>query len=219
MKILDKIQQCGVIPVVVMDDASKAEPLAKALLDGGIDCVEITFRTEAAAETIQAIKRTCPQMTVGAGTVLTIEQAQQAMEAGAEFMVSPGSNEKVIRYCMEHQRCMIPGVMTPGEIEADLELGITTMKFFPAEAAGGIKMLQALSQPYWNIKFMPTGGISAENLEDYLKLSGVIACGGSWMVKQELIETESYNQITRLSKEAKEIVKKVRDGGSSWQES
>lgn len=168
---------------------------------------------------MQTIKRTCPQMTVGAGTVLTIEQARQAMEAGAEFMVSPGSNEKVIRYCMEHQMCMIPGVMTPGEIEADMELGITTMKFFPAEAAGGIKMLRALSQPYRNIKFMPTGGIGAENLEDYLKLSGVIACGGSWIVKQELIETESYNQITRLSKEAKEIVNKVRDGGSSWQES
>lgn len=210
MKVLDKIEKCGVIPVVVIEDASKAKALGQAILDGGLDCVEITFRTEAAAEALKIMKEEFPQMTVGAGTVLTVEQVQQAMNAGAEFIVSPGSNPKVIQYCIESQICIIPGVVTPSEIERNLQFGIETMKFFPAEAAGGAKMIKAVSAPYGNVKFMPTGGISISNIGKYLKLSSVIACGGSWMVKKELLETENYKEITRLSKEAAEMVKTVR---------
>lgn len=210
MKVLDKIEKCGVIPVVVIEDASKAKALGQAVFDGGLDCVEVTFRTEEAAEALKIIKEEFPQMTVGAGTVLTIEQAQQAMDAGAEFIVSPGSNPKVIQYCIENDITTIPGVVTPSEIERNLEMGIETMKFFPAEAAGGVKMIQAVSAPYGNVKFMPTGGISVSNIENYLKLSSVLACGGSWMVKKELLETENYKEISRLSKEAAEMVKTVR---------
>ena len=210
MKVLDKIEKCGVIPVVVIEDASKAKKLGQAVSDGGLDCVEVTFRTEKAAEALEIIKDAFPHMTVGAGTVLTIEQVQRAINAGAEFIVSPGSNLKVIQYCIENDILIIPGVVTPSEIEKNLELGIETMKFFPAEAAGGVKMIQALSAPYGNVRFMPTGGISVSNVEKYLGLSSVLACGGSWMVKKELLETENYREITKLSKEAAEKVRAVR---------
>lgn len=210
MKVLEKIRKCGIVPVVVIDTASKAENVAQAILDGGLDCIEITLRTDEAIEAIKIIKMKYPQMTVGAGTVLTIEQAQAAVDAGAEFIVSPGSNPKVIQYCIEHKICIIPGVMTPSEIEKNLEQGIDTMKFFPAEAAGGIKLIQAVSAPYKNVRFMPTGGIHQGNVEQYLKHSNVIACGGSWMVQKELLKTENYKEITGLSRQAADIVKNIK---------
>lgn len=210
MKVLDKIEKCGVMPVVVIEDVSKAKALGQAILDGGLDCVEITFRTEKASEALKIMKEKFPQMTVGAGTVLTIDQVKEAVNAGAEFIVSPGSNPKVIQYCIENHITIIPGVVTPSEIERNLELGIETMKFFPAEAAGGVKMIQAVSAPYGNVRFMPTGGISISNVEAYLKLPGVLACGGSWMVKKELLDTENYKEITRLSREATEKIQAVR---------
>ena len=198
------------MPVVVIEDVKKAQPLGQAILSGGLNCVEITFRTEAAAKSIELLKKEYPEMTVGAGTVLTIEQAQLAIQSGAEFIVSPGSNPKVIQYCIEHGICVIPGVVTPSEIEKNLELGIKTMKFFPAEAAGGLNMIKAMSAPYSNVTFMPTGGINSNNVKEYLKFEKIIACGGSWMVKGDLIENQKYHEITRLSKEAVDIVNEIR---------
>lgn len=209
MKVLEKIEKCGVVPVVVIEETFKAKDLGQAILDGGLNCIEITLRTNEAIEAIKIMKEQYPQMTVGAGTVLTIEQVQAAVDAGAEFIVSPGSNPKVIQYCIDCGICIIPGVMTPSEIEKNLELGVDTMKFFPAEAAGGIEMIQAIFAPYNKVRFMPTGGICPGNVEQYLKLSNVIACGGSWMVQKELLKTENYKEITGLSRQAADIVKRV----------
>lgn len=210
MKVLDKIKKCGIVPVVVIEDASKAKALGQAVLEGKLGCMEITFRTKEAVEALKIIKKEYPQMTLGAGTVLTVEQAQKAVDAGAEFIVSPGSNPKVIQYCMDNGICVIPGVMTPSEIEQNLAMGIETMKFFPAEAAGGLKMIKAMSAPYGNVTFMPTGGINSDNVREYLKFQKIIACGGSWMVKGDLIESEKFDEITRMSKEAVDIVKEIR---------
>lgn len=206
MKVLEKIKKCGIVSVVVIEEASKAKALGQAVLDGGLNCMEITLRTREAVAALKIIKKEYPQMTVGAGTVLTIEQVREAVNAGAEFIVSPGSNPKVIQYCIDNNICIIPGVMTASEIEKNLEQGIYTMKFFPAEAAGGVKVIQAVSAPYGKVRFMPTGGIHPGNVEKYLNLSNVIACGGSWMVSKELIQAENYNEITRLSEKAAEIV-------------
>ena len=211
MKVLNKLKECGIVPVVVIEDENKAKDLGKAILCGGLNCVEITFRTKAAAKALELIKEEYPEMTVGAGTVLTIEQAQKAVDAGAEFIVSPGSNPKVIQYCIDNGICIIPGVMTPSEIEQNLELGIETMKFFPAEAAGGLKMIKAMSAPYGNVTFMPTGGINPDNVKEYLKFDKIIACGGSWMVKGALIENGNFDEITKMSKEAVDIVKEIRE--------
>lgn len=211
MNVLEKIEKCGVVPVVVIENASQAKPLAQAILTGGLDCVEVTFRTQVAVEALRIMKQEFPQMTVGAGTVLTIEQAEAAVSARAEFIVSPGSNPKVIQYCMDHNICVIPGVMTPSEIERNLELGIDRMKFFPAEAAGGVKTIKAVSAPYGKVKFMPTGGIHINNVREYLEQPAVIACGGSWMVKKEFLETENYEKITELTKEVAGIVKEIRE--------
>ncbi len=209
-EILEKIREIGIVPVVALKDAKDALPLAKALQQGGLPCAEITFRTEAAAESIRLITRECPEMLVGAGTVLTVEQADQAVEAGAKFVVSPGFNPRVVKHCLERGILITPGCSTPTDIEQALENGLDTVKFFPAEPAGGLQMLRALAAPYGRAQFMPTGGIGPANVGEYLRFRPVLACGGSWMAKGELIKEGAFEEIQRLSREAAQIVKESR---------
>ena len=168
LSILKEISRIGVVPVIKIDDVKKAEPLAKALLEGGIPCAEVTFRTAAAKDAIAAMTAAYPDMLVGAGTVLTTAQVDEAVAAGARFIVSPGLNPDVVRYCVERNIPIVPGINNPTGIEQALALGLTTVKFFPAEPSGGVKMIKAMAAPYGNVTFMPTGGVSAENLGDYL---------------------------------------------------
>ena len=210
MSIYEKIHECGIIPVIKLENPEKSVALGKALLDGGINCAEVTLRTATAAETIKRMSDAFPEMTVGAGTVLTTDQAQKAVWCGAQFIVSPGLNPKVVSWCIDRNIPVIPGIATPTELEAALDLGLTTVKFFPAEAFGGLKTLKAISAPYGNVRFMPTGGISLENMESYLSFSKIIACGGSFMVTGDLIEKEDYGKITELSRAAADIVRKCR---------
>ncbi len=209
-EILEKIRKIGIVPVVALDDAKDALPLAEALQQGGLPCAEITFRTQAAEEAIRLISRECPEMLVGAGTVLTTEQADRAAAAGAEFLVSPGFNPRVVKHCVEKGILITPGCSTPSDIEQALENGLDVVKFFPAEPSGGLKMIQALAAPYGQVRFMPTGGIHPENAREYLRCSRVLACGGSWMVKSELIKTGAFDKIRQLSQEAAQIVKECR---------
>ncbi len=208
--LLKKFQEFGVVPVVVLDDAKDAEPLAKALCDGGLPCAEVTFRTDAAEESIRIMAQAFPDMLVGAGTVLTIDQVDRAVAAGAKFIVSPGLNPKVVSYCMEKHIPITPGVQTPSEIEQALEFGLDVVKFFPAEAAGGLKMIKALAGPYVNLKFMPTGGISTKNAPEYLAYDKILAVGGSWVAKKELINAGKFDEITAIAKEAVEMSKAAR---------
>lgn len=209
-RVLDKIQEFGIVPVVVLEDAKDAKPLAKALCDGGLPCAEVTFRTKAAQECIQIMTKEYPDMLIGAGTVLNTEQVDRAVAAGAKFIVSPGLNPKVVKYCVEKGIPITPGCVTPTEIEQALEFGLDVVKFFPAEPSGGLNMIKALAAPYVDLKFMPTGGISASNVRDYLSFDKIIACGGSWMVKGELVKNGEFDKITELTKEAVEIVKESR---------
>ena len=208
--VFTQIELNKVVPVVVLNDVNKAVPIALSLINGGIPCAEVTFRTEAAEESIYEISRRCPEMILGAGTVLSVEQVDKAIGAGARFIVSPGFNPKVVEYCMKNDYPVCPGIMTPTELEMALDFGLELVKFFPAENAGGLKMIKALSAPYPMVKFMPTGGISPSNLMDYLSCDKILACGGSWMVKKELIEAGKYDEIEKLTKEAFEIVKEIR---------
>ncbi len=201
-QILREISNIGIVPVIALQDAKDARALGSALCKGGITCAEITFRTQAAEEAIRIMAEEFPQMLVGAGTVLTTNQVDRAKNAGAKFIVSPGLNEKVVRYCMEQDILVIPGCATPSEIEQAMELGLDTVKFFPAEAAGGLEMIKAMSAPYTAMQFMPTGGIQEHNLNSYLGFKKVVACGGSWMVKPELIAAGEFDKIEQLSKEA-----------------
>ncbi len=201
-EVLKQIGDYGIVPVVKIDDANDAVPLAKALIKGGLPVAEVTFRTDAAEEAIRLISENCPEMFIGAGTVLTCEQVDKAVNAGAKFIVSPGLNPKVVKYCVEKDIPVTPGCANPSDIEQAIELGLDVVKFFPAEAAGGLNMIKAMSAPYGNIKFMPTGGISAKNLNEYLNFSKILACGGSWMVKGELINEKKFDEITKLTKEA-----------------
>ena len=204
-EMLQKIQKTGIIPVVVLNDVKDAKPLAKALCEGGLPCAEVTFRTDAAEESIRIMATEYPEMLIGAGTVLTTQQVDRAMAAGAKFIVSPGLNPKIVKYCIEKDILIIPGTITPSEIEQAIELGLEVVKFFPAEAAGGLKMIQAMAAPYTKMKFMPTGGISEKNVKDYLAFSKIIACGGSWMVSGDLVKAGNFDEITRLTKEAVKI--------------
>ena len=185
-EIYNRIGKAAIIPVIKLNRVEDAVPLAQALLAGGIPVAEVTFRTEAAAEGIATIRREVPQMLVGAGTVLTTDQAVAAVEAGAQFVVSPGSNGKIIDKVLAAGVAMIPGVATPTEIEAAMERGLWVVKFFPAEALGGVTMLKALAGPYPQMKFVPTGGISASNMKEYLQQKNVLAVGGSWMILSDL---------------------------------
>lgn len=200
--ILKEMSNIGIIPVVALDDAKDAAPLAKALIKGGIPCAEVTFRTDAAEETIRIMANEYPEMLVGAGTVLTTEQVDKAVEAGAKFIVSPGLNPKIVKYCVDRDILVIPGCTNPSDVEVAIELGLETVKFFPAEPAGGLPMIKAMSAPYHKMKFMPTGGINESNLKSYLDFSKIIACGGSWMVNKSLIEEGNFEEITRLTRKA-----------------
>ena len=208
--IFEQFRKIGIIPVVVLDDAKDAEPLAKALCEGGLPCAEVTFRTAAAEESIRIMSSKYPDMLVGAGTVLTTEQVDRAVAAGAKFIVSPGLNPEVVKYCQEKNIPITPGIQTPTEIEMALSLGLTTVKFFPAEPAGGLKMIKAVAAPYTTLKFMPTGGINAQNVRDYLAYDRILACGGSWMVKKDLISAGKFDEILAMTAEAAAIVKEVR---------
>ena len=199
---LNELYSIGLIPVIKIENADDAVPLAKALIDGGLPAAEITFRTSCAAEAIKNITEAYPEMLVGAGTVLTTEQVDAAIAAGSKFLVSPGLNPKVTAYALSKGISMLPGCSNPSDIEAALELGLTTVKFFPAEAAGGLKMLKAMAAPYGQLTFMPTGGISADNLLEYLKFNKIIACGGSFMVKDELVKEKKWDEITALTRNA-----------------
>ena len=199
---IKKLYEIGLIPVIKIENPDDAVPLAKALIDGGLPAAEITFRTACAAEAIKNITEAYPEMLVGAGTVLTTEQVDAAIAAGSKFLVSPGLNPKVTSYCLSKGVPMLPGCSNPSDVEAAIELGLTTVKFFPAEAAGGLKMLKAMAAPYGNLTFMPTGGINADNLLDYLKFNKIIACGGSFMVADQLVKEKKWDEITALTKNA-----------------
>lgn len=198
-----KMREVGIIPVIRLEKVSDALPLARALLAGGIPVAEVTFRTEAAAGGITAIRRELPQMLVGAGTVLTLEQAEAAVDSGAQFAVAPGSNGRIIDRVLAAGIPMIPGVATPTEIEAALERGLSVLKLFPAEVLGGVAMLKALAGPYPQIQFVPTGGISAGNMKGYLQQKNVLAVGGSWMVTPDL------DGVTRLGREAVQGIRSI----------
>jgi len=211
--VLEKLGSFGVVPVVVIPDAQHAGPLAAALHAGGLDCVEVTLRTAAGLDAIAAIARAHPSMLTGAGTVLTVEQAKAAAGNGAAFVVSPGLNRKVVEYCLGAGVPVTPGVVTPTEIEAALDLGLDVVKFFPAEPSGGLAYLKAVSAPYGGVRFIPTGGIDEKNLAAYLQFKPVLACGGSWMVKKELIEAGRFDEIERLTAGAVRAVKAARERG------
>ncbi|MCR5742551.1 MAG: bifunctional 4-hydroxy-2-oxoglutarate aldolase/2-dehydro-3-deoxy-phosphogluconate aldolase [Lachnospiraceae bacterium] len=208
--VLEQFGKIGIIPVVVLDDAKDAEPLGKALMEGGLPCAEVTFRTAAAEESIRIMAEKFPDMLVGAGTVLTIEQVDRAVNAGAKFIVSPGINPKVVEYCVKKGIPVTPGTCNPTNVETALEFGLDVVKFFPAEPAGGLKYIKAIAAPYVGMKFMPTGGINAENVKDYLKYDRILACGGSWMVKGDLIKAGNFEKIKELTAEAAAIVKEIR---------
>lgn len=209
-EVLEKIQEIGIVPVVVLDDAKDAAPLAKALCEGGLPCAEVTFRTAAAEESIRIMSEQFPEMLVGAGTVLTTEQVDRAVAAGAKFIVSPGLNPRIVKYCVEKGILITPGCANPSDIEQALENGLDVVKFFPAEPAGGLKMIKAMAAPYVGVKFMPTGGINQNNVKDYLAYDRILACGGSWMVKGDLVAAGEFDKIKELAAEAVEIVKESR---------
>ena len=208
--VLEKIQKTGIIPVVVINDVKDAEPLAKALIEGGLPCAEVTFRTEAAEESIRIMHEQFPEMLLGAGTVLTTEQVDRAVAAGASFIVSPGFDPEIVDYCLSKDILVLPGCITPSEVAQAVKRGLEVIKFFPAEQFGGVATIKALAAPYTNTKFMPTGGISAKNLRDYLGFKKIVACGGSWMVKNDLVEAGKFDEIKALTAEAVELVKEIR---------
>jgi len=203
---LKTINDMGIVPVVKIDDAKDAVPLAKALAEGGLPVAEITFRTAAAADAIKAISSECKNVLVGAGTVVNVEQAERALAAGAKFIVTPGLSPAVVKYCVDRKVPITPGITTPTEIQMALDHGVDVVKFFPADAFGGIKTLKAMSAPYAQVKFIPTGGISAANLAEYILFPKVFACGGTWMVKDEFIKAGQFAEITRLTREAINIM-------------
>ena len=198
MNIAEQLKQSGIVPVIVLENVENSENLAKALIEGGVNVAEVTFRAEGADKVISRMVKAYPDMLVGAGTVLTIEQLDRAKEAGAKFCVAPGLNPAIVKHAQEIGMPFIPGVATATEFEAALSLGITTVKFFPAEQAGGLNYIKAVSAPYPMMRFMPTGGINAENISTYLAFPKVIACGGSWIVASKLLKEENWAEVTRL---------------------
>lgn len=209
-ELLQKVQEMGVVPVVVLNDAKDAAPLANALCEGGLPCAEVTFRTEAAEESIKIMATEFPEMLLGAGTVLTIDQVDRAVAAGAKFIVSPGFDPEIVDYCISKDILVLPGCITPSEIAQAVKRGLEVVKFFPAEQFGGVSTIKALAAPYTNVKFMPTGGISAKNVKDYLGFKKIIACGGSWMVKGDMIEAGEFEKIKEMTAEAVTLVREIR---------
>ncbi len=209
-ELLQKVQKMGVVPVVVLNDAKDAQPLAKALCDGGLPCAEVTFRTDAAEESIRIMKNAFPEMLIGAGTVLTIDQVDRAVAAGAEFIVSPGFDPEIVDYCLGKNIPVLPGCVTPSEAIQAIKRGLEVLKFFPAEQYGGVPTMKALAAAFPNAKFMPTGGVNAKNLPEYLGFKKIIACGGSWMVKGDMIAAGEFDKIKAMTAEAVALVKEIR---------
>ena len=201
-EILQTISRIGIVPVIAIEDADKAVPLARALAEGGLPAAEVTFRTAAGEEAIRRIAAEVPDVLVGAGTVLTKEQVDRALDAGAKFIVSPGFNPEIVKYGISKGALMLPGTATGGEMEQAMALGLEVVKFFPAEQNGGVEKLKALAGPYRNLRWMPTGGVNTQNMLDYLSFDHIVACGGTWMVKKDLIEGERWEEITRICKDA-----------------
>lgn len=197
----DKLASLKVIPVIAIKNAEDAIPLGKALVDNGMPCAEITFRTEAAVQAIRNMRKEFPEMLIGAGTVLTKEQVDEAIDAGVDFIVSPGFNPTTVKYCQEKGVAIVPGVNNPSLVEQAMEMGLRTLKFFPAEPSGGVSMLKALTAVY-PVKFMPTGGVSLSNIDDYLAVPSVLACGGTWMVPGNLIDNKQWDELGLLVKDA-----------------
>lgn len=207
--VLESLHMIGLVPVVKINDAKDALPLAKALIDGGLPCAEVTFRTAAGAESIRLMRQTYPEMLVGAGTVLTTAQVDEAIAAGAQFIVSPGFNPVVVDYCLSLGVRMVPGISDASGVEQCLMRGLEAVKFFPAEQAGGLPYIKALAGPYADVLFMPTGGINPENLVSYLSCPSILCCGGTWMVKEDLIDNGRFDEIERLCREAVQLMKQV----------
>ena len=210
MDVIKELSLIGLVPVIKIDDAKDAAPLAKALYEGGLPCAEVTFRTAAAAEAIAEMVKACPDMLVGAGTVLTTAQVDEAVAAGAKFIVSPGLNPTVVKYCVDKDIPVMPGINNPSGIEQAMELGLKVVKFFPAEPSGGLNMLKAMAAPYGGVRFMPTGGISPSNVGDYLAWNRIIACGGSWMVPPKMLAEGNFEGIKKLAREAVDTMLNLR---------
>ena len=208
--VLEKLSDIGIIPVVVLNRSEDAAPLGKALLEGGLPAAEVTFRTDAAEESIRTLSGLYPDLLVGAGTVLSTEQAERAVRAGAKFIVAPGFDSGLVSWCLERDIPVCPGIQTPSELTQAVKAGLDHVKFFPAENSGGLPMINAVGAAFPHIKFMPTGGISAENAVGYLKSDRIFCCGGSWMVKKTLIENGEFDRILSLVKEAAELVREAR---------
>ena len=209
-EMIKRIEGFGVVPVVVLNDAKDAAPLAKALCEGGLPCAEVTFRTEAAEESIRIMTEQFPEMLIGAGTVLTIDQVDRAVGAGAKFIVSPGFDPEIVDYCISKGIVVLPGCVTPSEVIQAVKRGLEVIKFFPAEQYGGVATLKALSAAFPKAKFMPTGGVSAKNLAEYLGFKKIVACGGSWMVKGDLVAAGEFDKIKEMTTEAVALVKNIR---------
>jgi len=212
-KILEEIGKCGIVPVIIIEDVENAVPLAEALINAGLPVAEVTFRTKNAKEAIEKIAKAFPDMHLGAGTVLSIDQVKSAVDVGAKYIVSPGINPKVVEYCITNYISITPGIATPTEIEMALEFNLEVVKYFPAEPLGGVSYLKAISAPFGGLKFIPTGGIDEKNIISYLQFSKVLACGGSWMVKSDLITNKKFDVIKKLTSEALKIVTSARDTG------
>ncbi|MBY7898078.1 bifunctional 4-hydroxy-2-oxoglutarate aldolase/2-dehydro-3-deoxy-phosphogluconate aldolase [Vibrio fluvialis] len=200
MTLEQRLQQIKIVPVIAINDAAHAVPLAKVLVENGLPCAEVTFRTDAAEESIRLMRDAYPELLIGAGTVLTTQQVDQAISAGADFIVSPGLNPTTVRYCQQRGIAIVPGVNNPSLVEQAMELGLKTLKFFPAEPSGGVAMLKALSAVY-PVQFMPTGGVNPRNVADYLAIPSVVACGGTWMVPSDLMDSGNWDEIARLVRE------------------
>ena len=209
-ELAEKFQKFGVVPVVVLEDTKDAAPLAKALVEGGLPCAEVTFRTEAAEASIRLMAEQYPEMLIGAGTVLTKEQVDAAVKASAKFIVSPGFDPEIVDYCLEKEIPVLPGCISPSEVAQAVKRGLNIVKFFPAEAAGGLAMIKAMAAPYTSLKFMPTGGINAKNLEEYLSCDKILCCGGSWMVKGDMVKAGEFDKIREMTKEARQLVDAIR---------
>jgi len=212
-QIVRQFEQMGVFPIIVIDNPEDAAPLGEALLKGGMPCAEVTFRTAGAAAAIESLAKTFPEMLIGAGTVLKPEQAQQAKDCGARFVLSPGFNPTVVDYCRNIELPIFPGVCTPSEIEAAMGKGLTTLKFFPAEAMGGLAFLKAVCAPLSMVRFLPTGGVNTENLKAYLAFDRVLACAGTWIARKEWLRDRRFDLIQNEAAEAVRIAQSVRPGG------
>lgn len=210
MDVIKKIEEIGVVPVIALDEPALAGRLADALCEGGLPVAEVTFRVDNVVEVMNEMKAAQPDMLLGAGTVLTTKQAQDAIDAGCEFIVSPGFNPEVVKYCIKNNVPVVPGVATPTEVEAAMSLGLTNLKFFPAELNGGLPYIKALCAPYTRLRFMPTGGVNPSNVRDYLEFNKIIAVGGTWIAKTDMIKDEKFDEIKKLALEAKQVVNEVR---------